>query len=382
MEEIEKEKTNSPKRVVYLLGAGATQAEVDYQGGEPVNLLMKNSKSVSGVSSRIIEKAREGGMLTDVLKESEEEEVYIDIEKLISLLSNTGIESYKRDADTLRTFYREDILENIVKTGALEKPDLAIGLLEMHNSKPFGEETEKLIGIISLNHDNLFQIASQKVYGCINLGFEFKSSTLSAGDQPKAPLLIQLHGSFNWLNRLPIEIVELRGSNRNDQDVLWIPPTILKEAKDYPFNKLMGLAYEILARECDILRVIGCSLSQNDWNIISLLFNAQYSQRLHNEGECFRIELIMDQKTGKKIMQECSCLKKIVSIKDFSEGSFEEYEHYEETNPPRGTEFNNPFKYWLKEKALYHSDKDEINLDLDNVGTLREILLREMGRDT
>lgn len=372
MEEIEK--TTSPKRVVYLLGAGATQAEVDYQGGEPVNLLMKNSKSVSGVSFRIIERAREGGILANVLKESEEEEVYIDIEKLISLLSNTSIESYKKDADTLRTFYREDILENISKTGALEKPDLATGLLEMHNSKPFNEKTEKLTGIISLNHDNLFQIASQKVYGCINLGFEFKSSTLSVSDQPKAPLLIQLHGSFNWLNRLPIEIVELRGSNGNDQDVLWIPPAILKEAKDYPFNKLMGLAYEILARECDVLRVIGCSLSQNDWNIISLLFNAQYSQCLYNEGECFRIELIMDQRTSKKIKQEYSFLQKnIVSIKDLSEGSFEDYKDYEEKDPPKGIELSNPFKYWLKEKVSYHLDKGEI--DLDNVGsTLKEIL--------
>ena len=36
-------KTDTPKQIVYLWGAGATQAEIDYLGAHTVNLLMRDS---------------------------------------------------------------------------------------------------------------------------------------------------------------------------------------------------------------------------------------------------------------------------------------------------------------------------------------------------
>lgn len=46
-------KKPNPKRIVYLLGAGATQAEVDYLGARPVNLLMRNTDR-EGVATRVL----------------------------------------------------------------------------------------------------------------------------------------------------------------------------------------------------------------------------------------------------------------------------------------------------------------------------------------
>lgn len=354
--------TNYPKQVVYLIGAGATQAEVDYQGGERVNLLMKDSDSLgNGVSTRVLEKAK--GL--SIPKEGEK-----DIEKLISLLAATGIEKYRKAAEKLREFYYEVIINSLVKTGIFEKPDLATGLLELHKNKLFNENAEKLTGIINLNHDNLFQIASQKLYGCIFLGFKFQSAFFK--ENRAAPLIIKPHGSFDWRVGLPIKVLKLDSSIKYSKDMLWIPPTILKESKDYPYNKLMGLAYELLVKKCDILRIIGCSLSQNDWNMVSLLFNAQYSHYLH-KGTCFRIELIMSQKDCQKIAKEYSYLQNIVPIEHLTDGDFSVYkDEIREEEIPRTSDLGNAFKYWLKTKAEHHKKRGEIDIDIS--GVLKEIL--------
>ena len=55
---------------------------------------------------------------------------------------------------------------------------------------------------------------------------------------------------------------------------LWIAPGIQKAKQAYPFNVLWGLAREMLS--CDILRVIGCNLGANDWDLISLLFTMRH----------------------------------------------------------------------------------------------------------
>jgi hypothetical protein len=345
--------TSQTKQIVYLIGSGATQAEADYRGGEKVDLLMK------GLSQRILQRAN-----TDRTLKLQEP----DIEKLISLLTATGIADYIKEAAVLREAYYEEILENLSKAGILQKPDLAIGLFEMHNNVLF-KQFERLSGVISLNHDNLFQVASRKVHGCINLGFNFEQTYFKWGRPEKVPRVIQLHGSFNWLNALPIKVVELASQNRYDQDMLWIPPSILKELKDYPYNKLTGLAYELLLKRCDILRIIGCSLSQNDWNIISLLFNAQYKQFFHNKL-CFKIQLIMPPEAGEEVAKEMSYFKNLFPIQYLTDGNFADYK---KDKSDRSSEMSNPFKYWIKAKVNYHINKKE--LDLKTIGkTLKKII--------
>ena len=157
-----KKTTSQPKQIVYLLGAGATQAEVAHQGVK-VNLLMQ------GISSHILKRANTDRHLN--LKEE------ADIEKLISLLAATGIDKYKQEAENLREAYFAEILDGLINAGILDNPELAMGLFEMHNNALFKKKTETLSGIISLNHDNLFQVASQNIYKCINLGFKFESDS-------------------------------------------------------------------------------------------------------------------------------------------------------------------------------------------------------------
>lgn len=353
------------KNVVYLVGAGATQAEADYQGGELVNLMMKDSERLGpGISTRILRRA-------NIDRDMEIQEA--DIEKLISLFSASGIEEYRALAEKLRGLYYKEILNTLSKAAIIETPELAIGLLDMHKNETF-KNVENLTGIISLNHDNLFQIASQKIYDCVNLGFEFDSNHFKYDENCTIPYIIQLHGSFNWRNSLPIEVLKLSSKSKYDKEILWIPPAILKETKDYPYNKLMALAYELLTKKCNILRIIGCSLSQNDWNLISLIFNAQYYQyHFIDNKSCFKIELIMNHDTGESIRKDYSYFKNLTPIGYLKDGEFSAYKDKTRRSPRRSPEMENPFKYWLKTKAQYHIKRKEI--DIDGMGeALRTII--------
>ena len=76
--------------------------------------------------------------------------------------------------------------------------------------------------------------------------------------------LLKLHGSFNWRNQ------EIRGRPRR---IEIIPLGSNKNYLHAPYAFIWNRALEILI-ECDALRVIGCSLSQNDAHLIDLLFKA------------------------------------------------------------------------------------------------------------
>ena len=304
---------------------------------------MTDSKRLGqGISTRIIEKA---GIDRNYDING------ADIEKLISLFSASTIDDYKESAEALRKYYYLEIVDTLSKARILDKPELAMGLLSLHRNERFNE-IENLSGIISLNHDNLFQVASQEVYKCLNLGFTFDSHHFIVDDNFTAPSIIHLHGAFNWKNSAPIEVLKLSTRNReNVNEILWIPPTILKEAKDYPYNKLMGLAFELLTKRCNILRIIGCSLSQNDWNLISLIFNAQSYQYQYNDKNCFKIELIIDQETGENIKENYSYLRNVFPIGYLTDSKrFSDYKDKKHVTH----EMHNPFKFWLKTKAQSH----------------------------
>lgn len=339
-----------PKEIVYLFGAGATQAEADYLGARPVNLLMRDHEQLGeGVSTRILKQigrraipfaSGDGG---------------VDVEKLISLLSASGVDTHSQLAEAMREHYFEAIRTSLVEAQIIERPQLAIGLLEMHHSDVFRNEVELLTGIVTTNHDGLLQIASQKVFGGVRLGFPFASEDLTPANSGAVPSILQLHGSFTWRFGVPVNVTRLREGSRYSHDTSWIPPTILKESKTYPFNKLTGLAYELLARHCDVLRAVGASLTQNDWNVLSLLFNAQRHMELVKKA-VFRIELIMPQESGKEIQRNCSYLKNITPIGFLTDGQFAAYK---EEGPLPDPGMKNPFAYWLKEKIGYHRKRNE-----------------------
>jgi hypothetical protein len=355
-----------PKQVVYLWGAGATQAEISYLGAQNVNLLMRDNPLGYGVATRILQR------LPKKRKSSFISEQGTDIEKLISLLAASNAPEYQQLADQIRKLYYEDICTSLAKAKMLSDPKLAIGLLEMHNDEDFKGQ-EELTGLITTNHDGLLQLAAQQVHGHVNIGIPFESDELTHGTS-SAPVL-QLHGSFTWTFGLPLRVSLLRETSMYLPSTVWIPPAILKESKNYPFNKLAGLAYEILSKRCDVLRVVGSSLTQNDWNILSIIFNAQRHMELTKKSP-FRVELIMPQEAGVEIAKDCSYLRNITPIGQLTEGNFADYKD-EDTAGYRdedtgSSDMKNPLFYYLKQKIQFHQRRREL-------GTITPTMAQVMG---
>jgi hypothetical protein len=351
MASMAKTKPSGPKRVVYLWGAGATQAEVDYLGAHTVNLLMRDSeKRGEGVATRILKRLPTGWRKSFLADQG------TDIEKLISLLGASGVSRYLTLAERIRRLYFEDIRDNLAAAKVLLAPHLATGLLTMHANESFKQQ-EALSGIISTNHDGLLQLAWQKVSSAVNIGVPFVSSEYSHSSAATAPLL-QLHGSFTWTFGLPLRVSPLAETTVYSQNTVWIPPTILKETKTYPFNKLAGTAYEILSRECDVLRVVGSALSQNDWNILSMIFNAQRHREV-TKGAPIRIELIMPHKTAVWVKTDCSYLRDLTPIGFLTEGEFAPYKEQGDV-PALTSEMENPLFYWLKQKIQFHQKRGDL----------------------
>lgn len=341
---------SQPKQVVYLWGAGATHSEALVLGTS-VNLLMRDDDVRPGVTRRILRRLGPRFISSyDGIGQG------VDIEKLISLLATSGIQEHTEDAERMRRAYFKELCVSLDEAGVIAKPSLTTKLLRLHDDRKFREEVEELTGIITTNHDGLLQVASQEVFRRVNIGFDFVSSAYSCDLSHLTPPIYQLHGSFTWKWGNPIKVTTLRKTSKYDGSV-WIPPTILKESKNYPFNKLMGFAYEILAKKCDVLRVVGASLTQNDWNILSLIFNAQRHREV-TRGTVFRIELILPHKHGETIQRDCAYLRNVFPIGFLSEGDFEAYKQDE---VPADSDMTNPFAYWLDQKIEYHQALGELS---------------------
>jgi len=339
-----------PKKVVYLWGAGATHGEAQHLGASTSLLMRDTDEFGEGITTRILRRTGKKA------ESSYGSGLGVDIEKLISLLAASGDDDHSRLAETIRRNYFLELKASLAKAKVINDPRLAIDLLLLHNDVQFRTETETLSGIITTNHDGLLQIASQRVFGALNPGFEFESTSFTQTYAGTPPIL-QMHGSFTWHFDLPIRIERLSQQSRYAGTV-WIPPTILKESKNYPFNKLSGFAYELLARQCDVLRIVGAALTQNDWNILSLIFNAQ-RHREATKGQAFLIELIIPQRAGESIKRECAYLKNLISIGYVTEGRFADYKDEQFPIPPE-SDMANPFFYWLKEKTEFHRRNGEL----------------------
>jgi hypothetical protein len=194
---------------VYLLGAGATQAEADYLGARPVNLLMRDDDRLGeGLSRRVLK--RTGAAWRAFLGE----DLGVDIEKLISLLVASGVDRLSELADHMRRYYFEEIRSRLTEAEIIDRPQLAKGLLEMHRDNGFRREVEILSGIITTNHDGLLQIASQEVFGGVQLGFPFASGDFTPASAAAIPPVLQLHGSFTWRFGVPATANRLRKGSK------------------------------------------------------------------------------------------------------------------------------------------------------------------------
>ena len=132
-----RDKTPAPKQVVYLWGAGATQAEISYLGARNLNLLMRDSNELGhGVATRILKH------LPKRWQPSFSADCETDIEKLISLLAASNVDTYHNLAENIRKLYFEDIRKTLTTAKVLSNPKLAVALLTLHRHDRFRQREE------------------------------------------------------------------------------------------------------------------------------------------------------------------------------------------------------------------------------------------------
>lgn len=304
-------------KVVYLLGAGATH-------GELINLAPELHRERKGlligdVSSRVIDEARKDKRYLQNLEMVSGTAGSLNIELLISLIENSKIHDWAYKTELLKRLVEEDI-KRVLTAARLKKFYLHRALFELHHHQTVSKR-EMLLGVISLNYDGVLDAAYREYYGEPNYSF-----TLDGDESnPSAIPLLKLHGSFNWSDKAihgrksPIAIIPL-GANK----------TYLHA----PYGFIWSRALEILTH-CDCLRVIGCSLSQNDAHLTDLLFKA-HLERLAP----FEIEVIAPTYVGEGIQKNYGFFPKITTLRDIERNLI----------PERDPE--NPFKTWLKYKSL------------------------------
>jgi len=326
-----------PKKTVYIFGAGATIAEAFFAG-------IDQRLTLRDISESVIQKAKSEPSLKDILSDVAVDDI-VDIELYISLLESLHIQRFSDIASRLRFLFCRSIQDKLSERGAPLEPILTMALLQMHEKI---DQNEKLVGVISLNYDNLLDRAFNNVFGAVNYGIKCRCETADYNISEDCIPLIKLHGSFNWRRSFPLTLIDEGQARSGEQaEMLWIPPSIQKEREPYPFNILWGRAFEML--DCDILRIIGCRLSQNDLGLISLLFSTQLKS-----GEAYRIELINTQKAGEDIRERNGFLRNVRVL-----GELEGCQDFVDYEP------SNVFETWLKQKL---SSFRESGIPIDELG--------------
>lgn len=318
------------RRVVYLYGAGATQAELSRVGDTPL-LIGDINEGVFDTTGAEIKRR--------FFPHADSR--HLNIEYVISLIESLGTGENESAASDLRRHFQKFILDKLRVDPGYVEPNLTKALLKFHKLPEIGTK-EKLLGIMTLNYDSLLDIAFSSIYGNVNYGIQCNSEDYTISTDAATPPLLKLYGSFNWQMGNPIKVLESK--DFLDQCTsLWIPPSIYKRTESYPFNYIWGKAFEIL--DCDVLRVVGCSLNQNDWGLLTLLFKTQFIQK----DESYNIELINKPLLSDELSKRFGFLKKMVGIEDIPDvkvvNKETEFEEGEYTGSAK-----NWFEEWLKAK--------------------------------
>ena len=340
-------------RVVYLFGAGASHACVK-RVGSPYGILMRDLTPQLQEKLGILVNDRFADMrsLVDLVNSVDEN---TDVEHLITFLDDVPSVRHREFAQEMRKAF-EDVLREKLQAIKADHQSDPIGLyeviLDMHNVNDFPED---LHGIITINYDEYIETAIQNVFDApADFGIRVDPSV----QQANTTKLLKLHGSFGWRDTWPIS----RGYTPDA--TLWIPPGINKAKQAYPFNVLWGSAREMLA--CDVLRVVGCRLGPNDWDLISLLFTMRHA----GLGDRPQIEIIDAPTHANKLKLDFPYLD-IQSILDVEPigreiirgltgrlpQRFQDFEDEEQEQILRDVGDQNWFDLWLSQKVEYHSSQ-------------------------
>ena len=354
-----------PRRVAYLLGAGATHGSVVHAGGTR-NLLM------NGLRVPIAERLRDlvgdsdsyDGDLGIESLVNEISQDSTDIEQVITFLGESVSAKYRKFAGALRSTFSEVLREELdAATEEIENDRhvlLYSALVDMHQLRGAGEE---LLGFLSLNYDVFLE---QAIFA-LGLQVDYGIRMVGVGGTERAIRVLKMHGSFGWVADWPISI-ELAHT-----EGLWIPPGVRKTKTDYPFNAIWGMAREML--DCDVLRIVGCNLSANDWDLVSMLFTTMHTR---SDGVPYSVEIIdrLTAADGIKTRFPYLGAKSLVELDGIGEQIVGEilgidpqpYEGLDQSQKDavlrKGSGMpKNPFEHWLTVKA------EGLAVDLDELGT-------------
>ena len=357
-------------RVVYLFGAGASHACVKRVGSQHGILMGDLTRPIQQKLKELVENGYSGNdSLTDLVNTVDEK---TDIEHLITFLDDIPSLQHREFAEEVRKAFEEALrgkLQTIREETQDDPIELYEVLLDTYNLDQFPEELQ---GILTINYDEYIELAIERVGDCpVDFGIRVGPSP----QRTTGPRLLKLHGSFGWKDTWPI----MRESNADA--TLWIPPGIQKAKQAYPFNVLWGSAREMLA--CDILRVIGCRLGPNDWDLISLLFTMRHAGLAHRP----QIEVINAPENAFELKDSYPYLE-VLSILDIEPlGSviineltgkparpFHEFDVDEQRDIVRSVGNNrNWFDIWLTQKLEYHSS------EIDDMSTPKGFVQKFLG---
>lgn len=298
-----------------MFGAGATHAEL--QNVDPDLDDEKTGLLIRNVSSRVIAEASRDKRYRQDVETVSGIKGSLNIELLISLIENSKVPGWEYKTHVLKTLVEKDI-KGILVPARTRRFYLHKALFQYHQ-QPSTTANEKLIGVISLNYDHVADDAYQKVLGSANYSLSLDAETSRSQNIP----LLKLHGSFNWDN------VTIRGRRRR---IEIIPMGSSKSYLHAPYGFIWNRALEVLI-ECDVLRVVGCSLSQNDAHLVDLLFKAQLERR-----DPFGLQIIDSVTAGDDIRRNYGFFPNITTLSDLGGIS-------------GGTGPANPFAAWLKSRT-------------------------------
>ena len=130
------------KKVIYLVGAGATHSEVSLYDNT-INMLTKSI--AEGIRQKITQKKLSG--LSEVVNDLTSDN--IDIEQLITLYETSGFSNSQKIARHLRQAFMNEIQERLDKLPNDYKPVLFSALIDMYDTEGFDEELQ---GFLTLNY--------------------------------------------------------------------------------------------------------------------------------------------------------------------------------------------------------------------------------------
>ena len=268
------------RKVVYLIGAGGSHANVKFVGGNR-GILMDDLTGPILSEVRSLVRYRRGRYrdLAHLINSLVDKPV--DLEQVITFLDQSPSAIHRELADELRKRFEKVLrgrLREIEEALGKRRFDLYAALLDMYRVEGCPEELQ---AILTINYDDYIEAAALEIYGApVDFGVALQGEPAGGGGVK----LLKLHGSFGWWDAWPIR----RTGRRTRVRSLWMPPGIQKAKERYPFNALWGLARELL--DCDVLRVIGCRLGSNDWDLISLLFTTRHTNE--RRGKPYTVEVI------------------------------------------------------------------------------------------